>query len=153
MTTQPDSLDCSTVQAILADELQAPAGSAEHHVAGCAACQAFAGRLRGAWTMLGALGDRDPSPRFAAAVMAKLAPAKTPARPFTVPWLRWTAAATAFAVIVLAATIILERGKTDDDTTSGVVAELDPDLLESQEMLQHLDVIQDLDLLLLLDGG
>lgn len=154
MTTKPpDALDCRAVQASLADELKTPAGPVERHVAECPACRAFAERRDRAWTLLGALEDREPSPRFAAGVMAKLASAETRRRPLSAPWLRWTAVASAFAALVLVASIILDRVGADDDAASGVVAELDLDVLESQEMLQHLDVIEDLDLLLLLDEG
>ena len=151
--TQPEPINCNAVQAALADEITTPTGPVERHVAGCAACRVVAERLNSAWTLLGTLEHREPSPRFAAGVMAKLAPTGTRARPLIAPWLRWTAAAATFAAIALVASILLDRERTNDEMASGVVAELDLDLLESQEMLQNLDVIEDLDLLLLLDEG
>lgn len=151
--TQPDSPTCSTVRAMLAEDLKTQSESVERHLAGCAACRAVAERLKSAWTLLGTLENREPSPRFAAGVMAKLAPTETHARPFIAPWVRWTAAAAAFAAIVVVTSTILDRGETEDEAASAVVADLDLDLLESQEMLQNLDVIEDLDLLLLLDEG
>jgi predicted anti-sigma-YlaC factor YlaD len=138
---------------MLAEDIRTQAESVERHLAGCAACRMVAERLHNAWTLLGTLEHREPSPRFAAGVMAKLAPTGTRARPLIAPWLRWTAAAATFAAITLVASILLDRERTNDETASGVVAELDLDLLESQEMLQNLDVIEDLDLLLLLDEG
>lgn len=150
--TPPDSPTCGTVRAMLAEDIKTQSDSIERHLAGCAACRVEAERLNSAWTLLGTLENREPSPRFAAGVMAKLVPAETRARPIIAPWLRWTAVAAAFSVIVVTATI-LDRGGTEDEATSAVVVELDLDLLESQEMLQNLDVIEDLDLLLLLDEG
>jgi len=151
--TQPDSPTCGTVRAMLAEDIKTRSESIERHLAGCAACRVVAERLNSAWTLLGTLETREPSPRFAAGVMAKLATTETHARPLIAPWLRWTAAAATFAAIALVASILLDRERTDDETASGVVAELDLDLLESQEMLQNLDVIENLDLLLLLDEG
>ena len=151
--TQPDSPTCNTVRAMLAEDIKTRSESIERHLAWCAACRVVAERLNSAWTLLGTLEHREPSPRFAAGVMGKLAPTGTRARPLIAPWLRWTAAAATFAAIALVASILLDRERTNDETASGVVAELDLDLLESQEMLQNLDVIEDLDLLLLLDEG
>ena len=140
--------DCRAARAQLrgdAAELPPPLAA---HVRGCAACRGEADRLRAAWTLLGALNAREPSPRFAAGVWAKIARTDAGRRRWAAParTARWAAAAVALvAAVAIPFGIISQR--THDRPE--LVAQLD--LVESHELLANLDVVEELDMLLLLD--
>jgi anti-sigma-K factor RskA len=113
--------------------------------------------LQASWALLNVVEDREPSPQFTARVMAKLRPDPLRAGVSRLPSLgsrgfRWAALAAAAAVIVLVVAGVLDREPIKAPSNgSEVVADLE--LVESEELLQHLDVVQDLDLLLLMDEG
>lgn len=157
MTPRPHPIDCRTAQAESAggiDHLADPVGA---HLETCPACREETRRLQASWALLNVVEDREPSPQFTARVMAKLRPDPLRAGVSRLPSLgsrgfRWAALAAAAAVIVLVVAGVLDREPIKAPSNgSEVVADLE--LVESEELLQHLDVVQDLDLLLLMDEG
>jgi hypothetical protein len=111
--------------------------------------------LQASWALLNVMEDREPSPQFTARVMAKLRPDPLRAGVSRLPSLgprgfRWAALAAVVIVLVVAGVLDREPIKTPSNG-SEVVADLE--LVESEELLQHFDVVQDLDLLLLMDEG
>ncbi len=140
--------DCRAARARLRGDAEDLPPLLSAHVSGCAACRREAHRLRAAWTLLGALGAREPSPRFAIGVWATIAEADAGRRRRVMPaWTRrWAAAAVALvAAVAIPVGIISQR--THDHPE--LVAQLD--VVESHELLANLDVVEELDVLLLLD--
>jgi predicted anti-sigma-YlaC factor YlaD len=150
--------DCRAARARLrgdAEELPPPLAE---HVSGCAACRGETDRLRAAWTLLGALNARKPSPRFAAGVWAKIARTDAGRRRRATParTARWAAAAVALVAAIAIPVGIISQRTHDSSVTDEccfprpeLVAQLD--LVESHELLANLDVVEELDVLLLLD--
>ncbi len=140
--------DCRAARARLRGDAEGLPPLLAAHVSGCTACRREADHLRAAWTLLGALDAREPSPRFAAGVWAKIAEADAGRHRWVTPaWTaRWAAAAIALvAAVAIPVGIISQR--THDRPE--LVAQLD--LVESHELLTNLDVVEELDVLLLLD--
>lgn len=150
----PSSLPCRTVQSRPIDD---PDPAVHAHRRTCPDCQGASKPLQAAWDALELVADREPSPRFAARVKAKIERAADRSRFSALPWLgsralRWTALAGGLAVVVLVTSLLVHQERRHTPANgSDVVAELD--LLESQDLLQDLEVVEHLDLLLLMDEG
>jgi hypothetical protein len=150
--------DCRAARARLrgdAEDLPPPLAA---HVSGCATCRGEADRLHAAWTLLGALDAREPSPRFAAGVWAKIAGADAGRRRWAAParTARWAAAAVALVAAVAIPVGLISQRTHDSSVTDEccfprpeLVAQLD--VVELHELLANLDVVEELDVLLLLD--
>jgi hypothetical protein len=126
--------------------LDRPTPDVAAHLKGCAPCRAEARRLNAAWALLTAVDPREPSPRFAAGVWAKIAAtdAEGSRRP---AWsLRWAAAGLAVA---LAAAVPFAVWYRDAQDRPELMAQAD--VIASHELLVNMDVVEDLDVLLLLD--
>jgi len=149
---QRDSIDCRTARAGPIDDPVILA-----HLQGCADCREATKSLRASWDALGVIREREPSPLFYARVMAKIAreqdrPPWHPSRLLGLRRVWWAALAPAVAVTALVLAGVWDRAAINAPSNgSEVVADLE--LVESEELLQHLEVVEDLDLLLLMDQG
>lgn len=105
------------------------APEARVHVAACADCRAFAE----AWDLLREAPGIEPTADFYAGVRRKLSP----------PILRFAGAIAAAAAVLLVAVVLLLRGPSRPEAGPATAGVTD----EERELVEHLDVLQNYELL------
>jgi predicted anti-sigma-YlaC factor YlaD len=95
----------------------------EEHLAGCPQCRAFREEIAGAWRMLDAVPEIDPSAGFGTRVLAAVAATPAPARPAASRYRYWIAAAACIALLGVSVLLRMPTPRTDGRTESSAATD------------------------------
>jgi hypothetical protein len=122
------------------------AAEAQRHLAACSACQRFAARDQALDGLLAGDTDESPRPGFDTRFFARLASAGGQAR--TARRLRWWGLGALAGTAVVAVALVIDwRGRAAPDVDAPDIAlAMSLDLMEDYEIVNHLDEIEDLEI-------